>query len=315
MVVKTVTHAAALAVLYGLLVFFATTWWQAAVLAVLLGLVLAGIGFNVQHDASHGAYARSRGVNRVLAHGLDLLGGSSYVWRTKHNHLHHTHPNVAGRDDDIDIGILGRLSPAHRRLPFHRLQHFYLWILYGFLSAKWFLLDDFVALARGRVGGGVLPRPGTVDLIVLFAGKVVFATMAFVLPALFHPFWVVLIFYGVTSFTLGLTLAIVFQLAHCVEEADFSTAGDEEGDFALRQLGSTVDFAHGNRLLTWYLGGLNYQVEHHLFPRICHVHYPALAPIVRQACADHGVTHRTHPTFRSALRSHYRWLRRMGRPG
>jgi linoleoyl-CoA desaturase len=314
MYVKTVVHLAAFAGIYALLVFAAATAWQAVLLSVLLGLVVAGIGFNIQHDASHGAYSRSRRVNRLLALTLDLMGGSSYVWRTKHNRLHHTSPNVPDRDDDIDIGFLGRLSPAQRRLPPHRFQHLYLWILYGFLPAKWLLFDDFLAIAKGRIGSSPMKRPGPGSLAVLLAGKAVFLALAFVVPMLLHPVWTVLACYAIASMTLGLTLSVVFQLAHCVEEAEFPAEDGEEADFARRQLASTVNFAPGNPVLTWLLGGLNHQVEHHLFPKVCHVHYPALSRIVRDLCEEAGIRYRSNRTFLGAVASHYRWLWRMGRP-
>jgi linoleoyl-CoA desaturase len=114
-----------------------------------------------------------------------------------------------------------------------------------------------------------------------------------------------------------LTLAIVFQLAHYVEEAEFRVPSGRsqriDRDFTAHQVETSVDFARDSRLLTWYLGGLNYQVEHHLFPKTCHVHYPAISPIVEATCRDHNISHRSHPTMRAALRSHVRWLKRIGR--
>ena len=113
----------------------------------------------------------------------------------------------------------------------------------------------------------------------------VFIAWAFGVPLLFHPWWVVLLFYATTSLVLGTTLAVVFMLAHCVEEAEFPELPPETvrlpRPWAVHQVQTTVDFARGNRLLTWYVGGLNFQIEHHLFPHICHVHYPRIAEIVR----------------------------------
>jgi linoleoyl-CoA desaturase len=83
--------------------------------------------------------------------------------------------------------------------------------------------------------------------------------------------------------------------------------------WAVHQVETTVDFARGSRVLTWLLGGLNFQIEHHLFPRMCHVNYPAIAPVVEQTCRDYGVDYKQNATLCSALRSHYRWLRAMGR--
>lgn len=302
---------------YALLVFAATTWWQAALLSVSLALATAGVGFGVQHDANHGAYSNRGWINRLMGMTLDLLGASSYLWRFKHNISHHTYTNLAGADDDIDLGPLARLSPTQRRHRFHRLQQFYLWVLYGFLMPKWHFVYDFKNVARARVARRRFPRPRGWDLVELIAGKAVFFAWALVVPALFHPWWVVLLFYGVTAFALGIILSVVFQLAHCVEEADFpeTESGTDRlsSPWAVHEVQTTVDFAPTNRLLTWYVGGLNFQIEHHLFPKICHIQYPRIAGIVRAVSAEYGVRYTAHPTFFAAVGSHWRWLRRMGR--
>ncbi len=303
---------------YALLVFAAATFWQGALLAGSLALAMAGIGFGVQHDANHGAYSRRGGVNRLMGATLDLLGGSSYVWQWKHNIFHHTYPNLNGVDDDIDVGPFARLAPEQPRYRPHRFQHIYVWALYGFLGPKWQLLDDFKSLARARIAGRPFPRPRGLSLLQVIGGKAIFVGWAFALPLLFHPFWVVALFYVATAWLVGLVLGVVFQLAHCVEEADFPAVppGDRPvpGGWAVHQVQTTVDFARRNRLLTWYVGGLNFQIEHHLFPRICHVHYPRISAIVEAFCAERGVRYAAHDGFLAAVRSHWRWLRRMGRP-
>lgn len=301
---------------YGLLVFVATSFWQGALLSSSLALAMAGIGFGIQHDANHGAYSSRAAVNRVMGLTLDMLGASSYLWRFKHNLSHHTYTNVAGADDDINFMPFARLSPAQPRYRLHHLQQFYLWALYWFLFPKWNFVDDFKTLMRARISGQGFPRPRGASAVELIAGKAVFVAWAFAIPLLFHPWWVVLLFYGATSLLLGTTLAVVFMLAHCVEEADFPVAPSGavrlSRPWAVHQVETTVDFGGRNRLLTWYVGGLNFQIEHHLFPRICHVHYPRIAEIVRAACAEFGVRYAAHDTFRGALASHWRWLRRMG---
>jgi linoleoyl-CoA desaturase len=303
---------------YALLVFAASTWWQGALLALSLGLAMAGIGFAIQHDANHGAYSTHGAVNRLMGMTLDMLGASSYLWRFKHNVSHHTYTNLAGADDDIDIGPLARLSPAQPRRRLHRAQQFYLWALYGFLIPKWHFVYDFKNVARGRIARNRFPRPRGWSLVELIGGKVVFFGWALVVPALFHPLWVVVLFYAGTSFLLGLVLSVVFQLAHCVEEAEFPTPPPQaerlRDAWAVHQVRTTVDFARGNRLLTWYVGGLNFQIEHHLFPRICHVHYPRIAGIVEATCAELGVGYTAHRSLGGAVSSHWRWLRRMGSP-
>jgi len=318
MYVKTFVVLAWFAASYALLVFAAASWWTAAPLAVSLALAMAAIGFNIQHDGAHGAYSKFPWVNKLMALTLDLLGGSSYGWNRKHNVLHHTYANIAGHDDDIDLGFLGRLSPQQPRLKIHRLQHVYLWFLYGLLPLKWQFYDDFRDLLTGRIGGHPFPRPRGWDLAIFLGGKLAFFSLALVIPLFFYPVWTVLGFLLGVTFVQGLALSIVFQLAHCVDEAEFpAPSGDPgrmEAPWAVHQVQTTVNYATGNRLVTWYVGGLNYQIEHHLFPRICHLNYPAIAPLVEQTCQEFGISYKAHPTFIAALASHYRQLRQMGLP-
>lgn len=302
---------------YAALTFWAGAWWQAVPLAISLGLSMAAIGFNIQHDGGHQAYSARKWINRLMALSLDLLGGSSYVWAKKHNHVHHSFSNITGHDDDINIGFFGRLSPHQKRLSFHRLQHFYLWALYGLLPIKWQLYDDFRDVALGRVGAHRMARPKGWDLALFLAGKAAFLTLAFAIPLSLHSVGTVAAFYLLTSFAQGVLLSVVFQLAHCVEEADFPMPSAESGridnSWAVHQIETTVDFAQNSRLLSWLIGGLNFQIEHHLFPRICHLHYPAISKVVKQTCDEYGVRYVAHETLLDGISSHYRWLRRMGR--
>lgn len=301
-----------------LLVFFATNWWQALVLAVSLGLAVAGLGFCVAHDANHGAFSTRPWVTKLVQWSLDVIGGSSYVWRIKHNVVHHTYTNVAGIDADIEVMPLARFAPEQELRSYHRWQHLYMWPLYGLVTLQWQIAGDFRYLAKGDIGGTPVPWPKGKALAGFWLGKVAFVSWALVIPMLFHPWWAVILLFLLGSLVLAETLAITFQLAHCLEEAAFPSradlTGDERSEWARHQVETTVDFAPGNRFLTWYMGGLNYQIEHHLFSRICHVHYPAIAPIVADVCRRHGVKYESHRTLAGALGSHQRWLRRMARP-
>jgi linoleoyl-CoA desaturase len=303
---------------YVLLVFFAPTWWIALPLAACLGLSIAAIGFNIQHDGGHRAYSDRPWVNRLMGATLDLVGGSSYVWDHKHNTVHHTYANITGHDDDIEVGFLARMSPHQRRHKFHRFQHWYLWLLYGFLPIKWQLFDDYYNIARRKIGNYTFARPKGKHLAIFIAGKITFMTIAFVIPALFHPLWIVLVFYAFANWVNGILLATVFQLAHVVEDADFPMPDEQSGKmathWAIHQVQTTVDFARNNRFLCWFLGGLNFQIEHHLFPRICHIHYPKLSRLVEKACREFGIQYNAHRTFWSGVASHFRWLREMGKP-
>jgi linoleoyl-CoA desaturase len=316
MLLKTATLFIWLAASYLALVFLATTWWQALPLAASLALAMAGIGFCVMHDGNHGAYSRHRWLNKAAALSLNLLGGCSYFWHFKHNIAHHSFPNVTGSDDDFNVGVAGRLSPLDRHRPFHRFQHIYIWGLYAMLAIEWQTTGDFRTMIRPGIADTNYPRPRGWEQVYFWVGKAVFYGLAFAIPLQSHSVAAVVGLYLFTSAVLGLTLATIFQLAHCVQEAAFPAPASGtrrmEHDWFSHQVVTAVDFARDNRLLTWYLGGLNFQIEHHLFPKICHLHYPALSPIVERVCRAHGVRHSSHPRMRDALRSHVRFLKRLG---
>jgi linoleoyl-CoA desaturase len=300
------------------LMFFAHTFWLSIPLALLLGLTTAAIGFNVQHDGGHHGYSNRPWVNRLMARSMDLIGASSYIWHWKHGVLHHTYTNIDGHDDDIALGPLSRMAPQQARRPWHRFQHIYLWGLYSFLALKWHLVDDFYVLARGRMGEHKIPRPRGTEMAVFWVGKLAFFTWTLIIPLMFHSWPMVFLHGAIASLALGFVLSVVFQLAHIVEEAEFPdaelTEGQENRCWARHQVETTVDFAQNSKVLTFLFGGLNFQVEHHLFPKVCHLNYPRIAPVVAEVCAEFGVKYRSHPTIGSSLGSHYRWLRRMGRP-
>lgn len=301
---------------YVVLVFFVDAWWQAVPIAALLGFVTALIGMNVQHDGGHGAFSDRPFVNRWAARALDVVGGSSFFWHWKHGVLHHTYANLDGHDTDVDVGVVGRMTPHQRRFWFHRWQHVYLWPLYGLLAMKWHFVDDFKDVVRGRMGAHRIPRPFGIEAAVFVVGKLSFFALAFVVPILRHPWASVLGCYAIAAGVTGVVLAVVFQLAHLVEEARFPVPNPETGrlddTFAVHQVKTTVDFARTSALTTWLVGGLNFQIEHHLFPRVSHVNYPAISKLVEETCREFGVPFAEHPTFRAAVASHFRWLKRMG---
>lgn len=301
------------------LVFWADTWQAALALSISLGVAMSAVGFNIQHDGGHGAFSRFSWVNQLTAFSLDVLGGSSFIWKRTHNVIHHSYTNVTGIDGDIDLGVLGRLSPHQGRFWFHRFQHMYLWFLYGFITFKWQFYDDMMALLTGRIGNTKVPAPRGRDLTILLFGKVMFIVLAFGVPLYLHTWYHVAACFFVASFVQGVLLSIVFQLAHCVEHADFPMPDEESqrinSAWAVHQVETTVDFAQQNPVVTWYTGGLNFQIEHHLFPQICHIHYPTLAKIVKQTAEEFGVDYHCHTTMMSAVRSHFLWLKKMGQPG
>lgn len=319
MYVKTAVILGTFALSYYLLVAVVTVWWLAVPLALLLGAATAGIGFNIQHDGGHHGYSSRDWVNKLAALSLDMIGGSSYLWHEKHAVFHHTYTNITEQDTDIDVGPIARMSPHLPRLWLHRFQHLYIWPLYGFMAIRWHFHGDYRDVVLGKVGDHQIKRPTNSALAVFIIGKLIFLFLAFGLPLLLgHRWWVVLLFYALVASTLGILMAVVFQLAHCVDNADFPMPNPQTGRmdnaWAVHQIATTVDFARGSKLAAWYLGGLNFQVEHHLFPRICHVNYPALSQLVEETCRDFGVQFRDHGTFLAGVVSHYRYLQHLGQP-
>jgi linoleoyl-CoA desaturase len=318
MYLKTALVLGAFALLYSLLVFAAQAWWQALPLAMLLGFAVAEIGFTIQHDGGHRAYSDRAWVNKLMAMTLDLVGGSSYVWRWKHAVFHHMYANVHEHDSDIELGIFGRLCPQQPHHAIYRLQQWYLWPLYGVMVMKWHFYDDYRDVITGRMAANSFPRPKGWELAVFVGGKLVFLSLAFGIPLLLHPFWTVALFYAVTVAVTGVVLSTVFQLAHTVEEARFAAprpgSSRMADTWAVHQVAATVDFARDDRVVSWLVGGLNFQIEHHLFPTLSHVNYPAIAGVVEQTCREFGVPYNVNRSFGAAVASHYRWLKRMGLP-
>jgi linoleoyl-CoA desaturase len=316
-------HAKAAAVLITVVASYATLlagglpWFArlAAVPFLLVSLIM--VATNVMHDANHRAFfAGSKQANNLVGYASDLLGVSSVLWRIKHD-IHHASPNVQGVDPDIDQGIVARLAPEQERLWWHRSQHRYLWPLYGLLGVQWLLVSDFTDLLRGRIGDQSLKGLGIGTRAGIFLGKALHVSWAIALPMLWYPWWAVAFGYLASSWCIGIVLSVTFQVAHCVDAAEFllpetPRRGD---DFVWHQMRTTVNVAPNNSLLGRFrsliLGGLDYQIEHHLAPEVPHTAYAAMALRLKQSCTALDVTYRSHPNVWGAIRSHHRWLRSM----
>ncbi len=303
-----------LATSYYLMVFRITGWPGGILTGLSLALAMTAVAFNIQHDGNHGSFSRHAWINRLAGATLDLLGCSSYLWVWKHNFSHHTYTNIPQVDDDIDLAPIGRCSSNIPLRPYHRYQQYYLWFAYTLLVIQWHVYSDFRKLITGKIGGRTFTPPRGWDLAELVAGILTYLSLAFVVPLLRHPWWVVVVSYFGVTMVLGLVNSIVFQLAHLVEETEHpAISEDVHAEWVIHQFRTTADFAQDNRLLAWCLGGLNFQVVHHLFPRICHVHYPQVARIVAEVCDKYQVKYQAHRSFSGAIRSHFRFLKTMGR--
>jgi linoleoyl-CoA desaturase len=286
--------------------------------AFVIGVAVAGIGFSVSHDALHGAYSNHPTINYLLGLSFDLLGANSYIWKITHNVIHHTYTNVEGVDEDIDFSPFLRISPGCPALRRHRYQHLYAFLAYGFAVLFWVFVKDYKYFLRRNLGPYRNRRNPPGEVVMLIVTKLFALAWSIVVPLLvlrIH-WWQFLIGYLAMNLTAGVILGVVFQLAHVVEGTNYpepDAGGDMEHAWLIHQMLTTSNFAPRNRLLSWYVGGLNYQIEHHLFPRVCSVHYPAISRFVREAAAAHGIPYLEQPTLARAIRSHYRMLKHFGR--
>lgn len=282
------------------------------------GIATAMVGYNIMHDGAHESFSTSRPINRLMALTFNLVGSNRYYWAQKHNRNHHVFTNVDGADEDIDALGLFRMSPHQQHRWFHRYQHYYVWFLYLITSLFWFFALDFKAYHSQKIAHrDYSHRMKLADHIEFWASKVVYVTLYLLIPSAVLGGEATIAGFLLMHAFLGFLFALVFQLAHVVDKADFPRPGENgtmSDEWAVHQMRTTVDFATDNRFLTWALGGLNFQAEHHLFPRISHVHYPELHPLVEAKAAELGYEIRSYPTALAAIQGHYRHMKAMANP-
>ncbi len=285
---------------------------------ILMGFGMSGIGLSVMHDANHGSYSNKDWVNRMLGYLLNYIGGYHINWKIQHNVLHHSYTNVHEYDDDISKGIM-RFSPDQEARTMYRFQAFYAPLLYGLMTIYWLILKDFQQLVRydrkNLLEGQGLKLGQAISHVVF--NKLWYIVLTLVLPIMIIdlPWWQVLIGFLTMQFICGLILALIFQPAHVLEETEFFKVdenGSVENNWAIHQMRTTANFANRSRFFSWFVGGLNFQIEHHLFPNICHVHYRKISKIVKATAEEYNVPYHQHPTFGGALWSHFSHLHRLG---
>jgi linoleoyl-CoA desaturase len=319
MVLKTVLLLTATFGSYALILSNRFTPLQMLGLAILMGIGMAGVGFSVAHDALHGAYSNNPRINKALGFFFDLLGANGYMWKITHNVIHHTYTNIEGVDEDLSVSPLLRLSPGAPYYWYHRYQHLYGFPAYSLATLNWIFLKDYQQFLKRDIGPYINKKHPRSEVITLIITKLVCYTYMLVIPLLVLDvaWWQVLIGFTAAHMTAGIILGVVFQLAHVVEGPDYP-APDENGsmehEWVIHEMETTANFAPRNRLLSWYVGGLNYQIEHHLFPQVCSIHYPAICGLVRAAAEKHGVPYYSQPTLRAAMGSHYRMLKQFAQP-
>ncbi len=294
-----------------------TSMW---ICTLIMGLGLAGLGMCIMHDANHNAYSSNRTINKIMGHSLNVVGGEAGNWITQHNLLHHTYTNIFNMDKDIDDKGIMRLTPDSEYKKIQRFQTIYVFFFYSIMTLYWTTLKDFAQFYQ-FIRDGYHKEKGFDKFKTFFnilIWKLFYWGYIIVLPVIVLDVTIFQVFIGFLSMHLvgGLILSITFQLAHVVEKADFpkpDPKGNIYNEWAIHQLNTTADFARDNWLISYYFGGLNFQAIHHLFPQVCHVHYPKIAPIVEQTAKEFGVKYLYHDTMREAFASHMRLLSKLGK--
>lgn len=289
-------------------------------LCALLGLALASIGFNVMHDACHGSYSSKKWINNLLGLSLNAIGGNAFFWKQKHNVLHHTYTNIQGIDDDIAQSKLLRQSPTQEWKPIHRYQHIYLTFAYSLTLFMWVGLRDFEKYFTRKIHNTPVQPMSTREHVTFWLSKILYVVFYILLPILIVGPLAWLIGYVTMGLVVGIVISYIFQLAHAVEGPEFDSVGIDdkliETEWAVHQIKTTANFAPRNKIISWFVGGLNFQVEHHLFPRVSHIHYPALSKIVKQHCQEFQLPYHSFPTVGMAVASHIRTMKHLGqKPG
>ena len=298
---------------------FVAITWLLFLLYIIAGLGMAGIGMGIMHDAIHGSYSQNKTVNKYMGYTMNLVGASSAVWRIQHNVLHHTYPNITGADDDINTPFFLRFSPNDKRYSLHRFQFVYAWFFYCLSTISWITTKDFVRINRYRKMGFLNKRSEfQKEISILVLWKLFYYAFALVLPLFIVPIepWIIILAFICMHLVTGFLISTVFQIAHIMPDVKFPMPDENgliAGDWSLHQMATTTNFAPRSKLFSWLIGGLNYQVEHHLFPNICHVHYKNLSGIVADTAKEFGMPYHTQKTLGSAIWDHIKMLHHLGK--
>lgn len=317
---KTIVMFAIFLAPYFLMLSLSLPVWAMFLLTIVMGIGMAGVGMNVMHDANHGSYSNKKWVNKLMGSSMYLLAGNVYNWQVQHNVLHHTYTNIHEHDEDMEAGRVLRFSKHAPWKKHHRFQHYYSIFLYGLLTFNWAITTDFKQMyqyMKRKLSYGKMPTP-MANWTTLAITKALYFSIWIVLPILFFdiPWWYVPIGFFIMHYTAGLILSVVFQLAHIIEDAETplpDESGNMKNTWAIHQLFTTVNFGTKSRILNWFTGGLNHQVEHHIFPHISHVHYTKISKIVRETAKEFNLPYNEYKSMQSAVLSHFRHLKELGR--
>jgi len=316
---KTVVMFSLLIAPYVLVFTLDISLWYKLPMCMLMGIGMAGVGMNVMHDGNHGSFSRHPWVNKLMGSSIYILAGNVFNWKVQHNVLHHTYTNIHGHDEDLEAGRILRFSKHAQWFPHHKFQHLYSVFLYGLLTINWAIFADFQQMKRytARKLSYLNSKRHSLQWVGLVITKIIYFSIWIIIPMIFinAPWWAILIGFVAMHYTAGLILSLVFQLAHVIEDAEMpkpDNSGTMKNTWAIHQLLTTVNFSTKNRFINWFTGGLNHQIEHHIFPHISHIHYTKIGAIVKKTAQEFNLPYNEYKTTRSALFSHFRFLKQMG---
>ncbi len=317
--VKTIVMFALFLSPYFLILTLNIHGWAQFLLVIVMGIGMAGVGMNVMHDGNHGSFSNKKWVNKLMGSSIYILAGNVYNWQVQHNVLHHTYTNIHGHDEDLEAGRVLRFSKHAEWHKHHRFQHYYSVLLYGLLTINWAITTDWMQMRRymkRKLSYGKYPNPFK-NWAILAVSKVVYFSIWILIPMLVLDisWWKILLGFFIMHYVAGLILSLVFQLAHVMDEADMPLPeenGTMKNSWAIHQLQTTVNFGTKNKVVNWFTGGLNHQVEHHIFPHISHVHYTKISKIVRETAAEFNLPYKEYRTTRKAIMAHFQFLKEMG---
>ncbi len=316
--IKTITLVGAAIIIYLSLMFLNISALPALLLCAVLGYVFACIGFAVMHDANHGSYSTKPWLNDALGLTANALGASSFFWKQKHNIIHHTYTNVDGIDDDIAKSPIIRQCDTQKWVPAHKVQHVYLLPIYALSSIFWLFFMDFTKYFTRKIYTTDAWKLTAKSHVIFWVTKICYFTFYMIIPAMVWGIGPWLAGFFILHAVMGVTLSVVFQLAHVVESTEFeSVALDEtkhiESAWAEHEIRTTANFAMGSKTVSWFVGGLNFQIEHHLFPRVSHIHYPAISKIVMAKCLEYNLPYNKYDTMLQAVASHFKVMKTLGK--
>ncbi len=314
---KAIIIVTAFLAVYVHLVFFTSPYIVLNIAeCLILGALTSAIGFNIMHDGAHGSFSSKKWVNELAGLSLNFLGANVFMWKTKHNIVHHTFTNIDGVDDDINAKPFLRLCESQKKYKIHKYQHIYFLAAYALLYIYWIFFTDYKKYFTNKVGEMPIKKMTFMDHFTFWGFKALHLVLFVIIPIYTVGFVAWIIGFLAYGFFAGIVLSVVFQLAHTVSETHFPetnpTTGKVEDEWAVHQLKTTANFATKSKFWSWFTGGLNFQVEHHLFPNISHVHYPALSEIVKEVCQKYNIPYLEHAKTRYAIASHVAHLKAMG---